>query len=209
MADDPIEAAAAQAFANLMRATSEGMATVLQAAAGDFDARARREAAIAERLTATLGDRADDVLQLRQSSDLSRSLAANLLRQAKIATQPAPPAGSVIITGRAVDATGAVVAGATVRLSDRTGAARIGTPVVTDEFGEFTLVAPGDAADPRTDLFVVTEGPDKRLVSPSPTPVRLDPNAAQVVELRFTPAANARTDKATQGASGRRRRKQR
>jgi hypothetical protein len=204
--DDPFKFAEG-AGAALVSNTLQGLAAVLGATAVDVGARAERDGAIAARLAKTLGESNEQVVRLRQSSALDRVLASNLVRHSKIATEPLPPAGSIVIRGRAVDANGAVVPGASVRLSDRAGTATIANPVVTDELGEFMLVVPGDAVDPSAEVFLVIEDPEKRLASPEPTPVRLDPKAPQRVAVVFSRPSPRRPTEPTEEKPSTRKRK--
>lgn len=184
MPTTPDPAAAAQALGNVLAATSQGTVDTMRIMAGDHDARARRHAAIAERLAATLGEKDDRVLALRKSSDLSHRFAQDLTRAAsKIAPDRLPQPGSLTFTGRVTDATGTVLPGLHARLSDRRGAVRIPASDVTDELGNFLLVVPANAIEPDTELFLTVEDASGRVVQVSPEPMRFEVGVLQRVDL--------------------------
>jgi hypothetical protein len=183
-------AAAAEAFKKFLAATAQATVESVRSVAVDAQARATRQAALADRLEAAIGKDDARVIALRRSSGDSRLLAQGLERAA--ATIPTGgvlrPRGGITFTGRVTDAAGAVVPGVSVRLTDPTGVIRAVAPAVTDETGAFSLAVPAGAVDAgAANLALVVEDPSNRVTNVPPAPVQLKPGVLQRVDFR--PAA--------------------
>ncbi len=177
--------AAEEPLKTLLEQIAQASVDQMRKLADHQEARARRQGAVADRLAAKLGDQDKRVQALRRSGEAGRRLAADLGRaisRAEAARGGRP--GSLLFSGRVTDAAGVPVAGATVRLSDRTGTLRIPGSAATDELGEFSLAIPPDAVDrTATDLSLVVEDAEARIAGMSPGPLRVEPDVWQRVEL--------------------------
>jgi hypothetical protein len=147
--------------------------------------RAGRQAAIADRLAAKLGDEHERVRALRQTGESARQFALHFRRAiSRIEAARDVRPGSLLFSGRVLDAAGSPLPGTKVRLSDRTGTLKLAGSAMTNELGEFTLVVPPDQFDPNaTDLAVVVEDDQGRIAGISTGPLRLQPDIWHRVEL--------------------------
>ena len=199
MADTLNPDTAAAELKSLASLVAEGSLEQMRKLAKQQQAGAKRQAAIADRLAAKLGEKHARVQALRRSGESGGRLAEQLGRAiSRIETASAARPGSVLFSGRVTDAAGAAVVRASVRLSDRTGKLHVAGSAVTDERGEFTLAVAPDTFDPKaTDLILVVEDAEQRIAGMSPNPVRLEPNVWQRVDL--TAAAPPRKVEETGG----------
>lgn len=151
-------------------------------------ARAVHQAAIAERLAAKLGDQHARVRALRQTGESAHKFAEYFRRTiSRIEAARDVRPGSLLFSGRVVDAAGSPLPATKVRLSDQTGTLKLPASAMTNELGEFTLVAPPDQFDPNaTDLALVVEDDQGRIAGMSTGPLRLQPDVWHRVELTAT-----------------------
>ena len=199
MADTLNPDTAAAELKSLASLVAEGSLEQMRKLAEQQQARAKRQAAIADRLAAKLGEKHARVQALRRSGESGGRLAEQLGRAiSRIEAARAVRPGSVLFSGRVTDAAGGAVARASVRLSDETGKLHVPGSAVTDERGEFTLAVPPDAFDrDAPGLTLVVEDKDTRIVGRLLTPLRLEPDVWQRVEL--TAATPVRPKKDTGG----------
>ena len=185
MADTLNPDTAAAELKSLASLVGEGTIDQMRKLAEHQQAHAKRQAAIADRLAAKLGETHERVQVLRRSGESGGRLAEHLGRAiSRIQSAGAARPGSLLFTGRVTDAAGAAVGGTRVRLSDRTGRLRVPGTAVTDERGEFRLAVPPDAFDRNApDLTLVVEDKEKRIAGMLSTPLRLEPDLWQRVEL--------------------------
>jgi hypothetical protein len=160
----------------------------MRALSADLAARSGRLRAIAERLAATLGPEHPRVKGLRESSEVSARLAEDLRKTAEgLAaageSKPGGPEPGFTLAGRLVDATGAVVPGHHVRLSDRADTLEIPGAGVSDARGEFSFVVPAEVVARGVELFVIVEDSSGRVVHVSPTPVELKPGVVTRIDV--------------------------
>ena len=185
MADTLDLTAAKEALESLLGSIAKGSREQSRTLADIHQARAQRQSAIADRLASTLGDQHARVRALRGSGEMSRRVAVELgraLSRAEGARDVQP--GSLLLSGRVLDAAGGPLAGFTVRLSDRTAALRVPGSTVTDELGEFVLaVSPQGFDRNATDLALVVEDAQERIAGMSAAPLRVQPDVWQRVEL--------------------------
>lgn len=169
----------------LQRAIAEGSVDQMRTLAEHQQARAVRQAAIADRLAATLGEQHERVQAVRHAGESGRRIAVHFSRAiSKIEAAGAARPGGLLFSGRVLDAAGNPQKGVTVRLSDRTGALKVPGAAVTDDLGEFTLaVAPESVGPDTTDLALVVEDAQQRIAGVSAGPLRVQPDVWQRIDL--------------------------
>lgn len=188
---------------SLRRPIAQGSVDQMRKLAEHQQARAVRQAAIAERLAAKLGDKHERVQAVRHAGERGRQIAAHFSRAlSKIEAAGAARPGGLLFSGRVLDAAGNPQKGVTVRLSDRTGALEVPGAAVADDLGEFTLVVAPESVDiDAADLALVVEDAQKRIAGVSAGPLRVQPDVWQRIDL--TAAKPARPPRGT--SAGRRR----
>jgi hypothetical protein len=189
---------------SLQRAIAEGSLDQTRTLVKHQQARARRQAVIADRLAATLGQEHDRVQSLRRAGESARQIAAHFSRViSRIEAARAVRPGSLLFSGRAIDAAGRPMAGAKIRLSDRAGTLRVPGEAMTDDRGEFTLAVPPDAFDTNApDLALVVEDAQERIAGMSSGQLLVQPDVWQRVEI----TAATPPQPAGEAGAGRRRR---